>query len=101
MSGNDTVVARDDSNRRGAARVRQLFARAAKLGRCVIFIDELDALGKARSEGGPQFGARDEAEQTLNQLLTCMDGLVQNSGVVVLARSPACPPYLAILRLVL
>ena len=72
---------------RGAARVRQLFKKAAKLGRCVIFIDEIDALGKARREtnfalGG---GANDEVEQTLNQLLACMDGVVPNDGVVVLA----------------
>jgi cell division protease FtsH len=71
---------------RGAARVRQLFAKAAKLGSCVIFIDEIDALGKARRESNfAMNGANDEVEQTLNQLLACMDGVVPNDGVVVLA----------------
>ena len=71
---------------RGAARVRQLFARAAKLGSCVIFIDELDALGKARREANFAFGgANDEVEQTLNQLLASMDGVSPNKGTVVLA----------------
>ena len=65
---------------RGAARVRKLFERASKMSPCLIFIDELDALGKSRDMGlGPMGGmgrgANDEAEQTLNQLLACMDGL--------------------------
>lgn len=73
---------------RGAARVRKTFARAAKLAPCIIFIDELDALGKSRSGdgfGGMNFRSNDEAEQTLNQLLACMDGLDSTKSVCVLA----------------
>jgi ATP-dependent Zn protease len=72
---------------RGAARVRKLFERATRLAPCIIFIDELDALGKARDSGNPMMGSRgnDEAEQTLNQLLACMDGLDSNKRVCVLA----------------
>ena len=76
---------------RGAARVRQLFERATKLAPCIIFIDELDALGKSRDFGGNAFGnglmsrSNDEAEQTLNQLLACMDGLDSSRQVCVLA----------------
>ena len=63
----------------GAARVRQLFAKAEKLGGpCIIFIDEIDALGKARRDNGGS-GNSDESEQTLNQLLACMDGLDSNT----------------------
>jgi ATP-dependent 26S proteasome regulatory subunit len=73
---------------RGAARVRKLFERADKLSPCIIFIDELDALGKAR-DSGSSFGgisrSNDEAEQTLNQLLTCMDGLDSSRRICVLA----------------
>lgn len=69
---------------RGAARVRQLFARAGKIAPCIIFIDELDALGKARRDM-PSFGWNDESEQTLNQLLAAMDGVEPNRGIVVLA----------------
>lgn len=72
---------------RGAARVRKLFTKAAKTAPCIVFLDELDALGKERSGGGG--GGRqtnDEAEQTLNQLLACMDGLdTNNNGVMVIA----------------
>lgn len=72
---------------RGAARVRKLFERAGKLSPCIIFFDELDALGKSRDMGG--FGAglksNDEAEQTLNQLLACMDGLDSSRRICVLA----------------
>ncbi len=72
---------------RGAARVRKTFARAAKSAPCIIFIDELDALGKSRSGDGFGMSMRsnDEAEQTLNQLLACMDGLDSSKGVCVLA----------------
>lgn len=73
---------------RGAARVRKMFERASKLSPCIIFIDELDALGKARDMGG-MGGAfsrsNDEAEQTLNQLLACMDGLDSSRRICVLA----------------
>jgi len=69
---------------RGASRVRELFKKAGKMGRCVIFIDEIDAVGKKRGIG---FGGRgnDEQEQTLNALLAAMDGVKGNEGVVVLA----------------
>jgi ATP-dependent Zn protease len=74
---------------RGAARVRKLFERAERLSPCIIFIDELDALGKARvAEGlaGSGFSrSNDEAEQTLNQLLACMDGLDSSRRICVLA----------------
>lgn len=72
---------------RGAARVRNLFEKAAKLAPCILFIDELDALGKARDAGGNAMFTRsnDEAEQTLNQLLACMDGLDSRRGICVLA----------------
>jgi len=72
---------------RGAARVRKTFARAAKMAPCIIFIDELDALGKSRTMGGlgANLRSNDEAEQTLNQLLACMDGLDSSRGVCVLA----------------
>ena len=68
---------------RGAARVRNLFTRASKFGKCIIFIDELDAVGRSR-QGEVSFRASDtEQEQTLNQLLASMDG-VQQTGIVVL-----------------
>jgi cell division protease FtsH len=72
---------------RGAARVRKLFERANKMAPAIIFIDELDALGKARDSGNSLMGGRgnDEAEQTLNQLLACMDGLDSTRRVCVLA----------------
>ena len=67
---------------RGASRLRALFLKAAKAAPCVVFVDELDALGKRRSLR--LTGSNDEAEQTLNQLLACMDGLESsNNGVVV------------------
>ena len=68
----------------GAARVRDLFEQARKHKPCIIFIDELDALGRARSLGGP-FGGHDEKEQTLNQLLAELDGFDPREGVVLLA----------------
>jgi cell division protease FtsH len=67
----------------GAARVRDLFEQANKIAPCVVFIDELDALGKARGMG--VMGGHDEREQTLNQLLVEMDGFQTNKGVVILA----------------
>ncbi|MDY6785284.1 MAG: ATP-dependent zinc metalloprotease FtsH [Cyanobacteriota bacterium] len=71
----------------GAARVRDLFEQAKKKAPCIIFIDELDAIGKSRSGGGGlQSGSSDEREQTLNQLLTEMDGFgVGDATVIVLA----------------
>jgi len=68
----------------GASRVRDLFARAEELAPCIVFIDELDAIGKARSAGGGS-GGSEEREQTLNQLLVEMDGFAANAGVIVLA----------------
>ena len=67
----------------GAARVRDLFEQARQHKPCIIFIDELDALGKARTIGG--FGGHDEKEQTLNQLLAELDGFDPREGVVLLA----------------
>jgi len=67
----------------GAARVRDLFEQARKAAPCIIFIDELDALGKARGAGA--FGGHDEKEQTLNQLLTELDGFDPREGIVLLA----------------
>lgn len=68
----------------GAARVRDLFQQAKQKAPCIVFIDELDALGKARRSNG-SFGGNDEQEQTLNQLLTEMDGFEANTGVIILA----------------
>ncbi len=68
----------------GAARVRELFDQARQKAPCIIFIDELDAIGRARGIG-PVMGGHDEREQTLNQLLTEMDGFDPSVGVVVLA----------------
>jgi cell division protease FtsH len=67
----------------GAARVRDLFAQAEKLAPCIIFIDELDALGKARGVSGPT--GNEEREQTLNQLLVQMDGFDMRSGILIMA----------------
>jgi cell division protease FtsH len=67
----------------GAARVRDLFSQAAHQAPCIIFIDELDALGKAR--GMNVMGGHDEREQTLNQLLVEMDGFETNKGVIIMA----------------
>jgi cell division protease FtsH len=68
----------------GAARVRDLFAQAKEKAPCIIFIDELDALAKARGIGGP-VGGHDEREQTLNQLLVEMDGFDPRAGVIIMA----------------
>jgi len=67
----------------GAARVRDLFEQARKAAPCIIFIDELDALGRSRAAGG--FGGLDEKEQTLNQLLAELDGFDPSTGVILLA----------------
>ena len=67
----------------GASRVRDLFKEAAKVAPCIIFIDEIDTIGKSRD--GSRFGGNDEREQTLNQLLTEMDGFEDNAGVIILA----------------
>lgn len=67
----------------GASRVRDLFNRAKRQAPCIIFIDELDAIGKTRGSGAN--GGNDEREQTLNQLLTEMDGFDGNNGVIVIA----------------
>ncbi|MEB3190238.1 MAG: ATP-dependent zinc metalloprotease FtsH [Snowella sp.] len=70
----------------GAARVRDLFDQAKRQAPCIVFIDELDAIGKSRSSSGTQSGSNDEREQTLNQLLTEMDGFnASDSTVIVLA----------------
>ena len=66
----------------GAARVRDLFAQASAKSPCIVFIDELDALGKAR--GYSPMGGYDEREQTLNQLLTEMDGFNTRKGVIIM-----------------
>ena len=68
----------------GASRVRDLFVQAKQQSPCIVFIDELDALGKSRNAGG-MIGGNDEREQTLNQLLTEMDGFDANTGVILLA----------------
>jgi AFG3 family protein len=68
----------------GSSRVRDLFANAKKHAPCIIFIDEIDAIGKKRGKGG-NFGGNDERESTLNQLLVEMDGFGSNEHVVVLA----------------
>ena len=66
----------------GASKVRDLFKQAKEKAPCIVFIDEIDAIGKKRDE---QLGSNDEREQTLNQLLTEMDGFEGNSGVIILA----------------
>ena len=68
----------------GASRVRDLFAKAKEKAPCIIFIDEIDAIGRARGKN-PSFNQNDERESTLNQLLTEMDGFGNNSGVIILA----------------
>lgn len=68
----------------GASRVRDLFEQAKKQAPCIVFIDELDALGKSRTANNP-FSSNDEREQTLNQLLAEMDGFEPNTGVILLA----------------
>ena len=67
----------------GAAKVRDLFKQANEKAPCIVFIDEIDTIGKKRDGGG--FSGNDEREQTLNQLLTEMDGFSSNNGVLILA----------------
>lgn len=67
----------------GASRVRDLFKRAKELSPCVIFLDEIDAIGRQRGAG--LAGGNDEREQTLNEILTNMDGFIQNEGIIVIA----------------
>jgi cell division protease FtsH len=69
----------------GAARVRGLFEQAKQQAPCIVFIDELDALGKSRSSANSPLGGNDEREQTLNQLLSEMDGFAANTGVILLS----------------
>ena len=66
----------------GASKVRDLFKQAKEIAPCIVFIDEIDAIGKKRDG---QVGGNDEREQTLNQLLTEMDGFEGNNGVIILA----------------
>jgi cell division protease FtsH len=68
----------------GASRVRDLFKKAKEKAPCIVFIDEIDAIGRARGKN-VNFGGNDERENTLNQLLTEMDGFASNSGVIILA----------------
>ena len=67
----------------GASRVRDLFKQAKEKAPCIVFIDEIDAIGQKRNSGS--YGGNDEREQTLNQLLTEMDGFEENTGVIILA----------------
>ncbi|OYD26725.1 membrane protease FtsH catalytic subunit [Mycoplasma testudineum] len=79
----------------GAKRVREMFKEARKLGRAIIFIDELDAVGRSRGSGVG--GGNDEREQTLNQILVEMDGITENSGILIMAatnRSDVLDPAL-------
>ena len=86
----------------GASRVRDLFRQAKEKAPCIVFIDEIDAVGRARGKN-PNMGSNDERENTLNQLLTEMDGFGSNSGVIILARdqpgrysgqgAAACRPF--------
>ena len=68
----------------GASRVRDLFQKAKASAPCIIFIDEIDAVGRARGRN-PNMNVNDERENTLNQLLTEMDGFGTNSGIIILA----------------
>ena len=67
----------------GASKVRDLFKQAKEKAPCIVFIDEIDAIGQKRNSGA--YGGNDEREQTLNQLLTEMDGFEGNTGVIILA----------------
>ena len=67
----------------GASRVRDMFKNAQKSAPCIVFIDEIDAVGRQRGAG--MGGGNDEREQTLNQLLVEMDGMTDNNGIVIIA----------------
>ena len=67
----------------GASRVRDLFEEAKKNSPCIVFIDEIDAVGRQRGAG--MGGGNDEREQTLNQMLVEMDGMEENKGIVIIA----------------
>jgi cell division protease FtsH len=67
----------------GASRVRELFEKAQQKAPCVIFLDEIDAIGRQRGTGFA--GGNDEREQTLNQILTNMDGFLRSKGIIVIA----------------
>ncbi len=84
----------------GAARVRDLFTQAKKQAPCIVFIDELDAIGKSRGGGSFQSGSSDEREQTLNQLLTEMDGFAAGDAIVIVLGATNRPEALdkALLR---
>jgi cell division protease FtsH len=84
----------------GAARVRDLFEQAKKKSPCIIFIDELDAIGKSRANGAGFMGGNDEREQTLNQLLTEMDGFAAGDNIVIVLAATNRPEILdpALLR---
>ena len=80
----------------GASKVRDLFQQAKEKAPCIVFIDEIDAIGQERNSGS--YGGNDEREQTLNQLLTEMDGFEDNTGVIILAatnRPESLDPALA------
>ena len=82
----------------GAARVRELFSQAKEKAPCLVFLDELDTIGKSRAGAlGGSFGSHDEREQTLNQLLVEMDGFDSSKGVIIMAatnRSDVLDPAL-------
>ncbi|MHC5829376.1 MAG: AAA family ATPase, partial [Nostoc sp.] len=83
----------------GSSRVRDLFEQAKKQAPCIVFIDELDAIGKSRSSNG-FYGGNDEREQTLNQLLTEMDGFAAGDATVIVLAATNRPEILdpALLR---
>ena len=76
----------------GAAKVRDLFKQANEKAPCIVFIDEIDTIGKKRDGGG--MSGNDEREQTLNQLLTEMDGFDGKKGVVILAQPTVRNPWI-------
>lgn len=79
----------------GASKVRDLFQQAKEKAPCIVFIDEIDAIGKKRDG---QIGGNDEREQTLNQLLTEMDGFEDNTGVIILAATTVQNPWIRLFK---